>query len=395
MSNKSVCIERADVAPDGQIRVELRCHGDTDGAGSTATLQLPLRWVRDHSEDPASLDPASRQRLVDTFAIPGDLVVEALHHTPDALVIEWADGEPSSRLTLELLSGLAMPSMPRRETWGVENLPDLTGLPNVADVSPWRDADAVLHDDQALLEWLDDVDARGFGLVRGLDTTGGAAEQLARRVGPIRATIFGEMWTLASDLADHADSAYSETFLEPHTDGSYSHDSPGTQMFACMERSGTGGESILVDGFDVAERLRREAPEYYGLLTRVAVPGQYIEPGVHLRAERTTISVNSRGLVRQLTFNNYDRAPFLLDPEEMTAWYEAYGYLHELINDRSHWRTIRLDPGDVVLFDNWRTLHGRMAYTGTRVFEGCYHAHEDFESRLRVLQAVRPAEDGH
>ena len=33
-----------------------------------------------------------------------------------------------------------------------------------------------------------------------------------------------------------------------------------------------------------------------------------------------------------------------------------------------------------------RILHGRMAYTGHRLFEGCYHAHEDFDSRLRVVR---------
>jgi trimethyllysine dioxygenase len=38
-----------------------------------------------------------------------------------------------------------------------------------------------------------------------------------------------------------------------------------------------------------------------------------------------------------------------------------------------------------LVFDNWRCLHGRLEYTGTRVFEGCYHNREDFESKLRVL----------
>lgn len=380
MSNRSVRLDSAEIAPDGVILVEL----SVDGNDSVIErLHLPLRWVRDHSEDPDSLDPASRQRLVDTFAIPADLVVKSLHHTPGSLVVEWADDTPTTTLSVELLGEMAAPSSPGQNTWGADNLPDL------ADAAMWHPADAVLHDDDALFGWLDDVNRHGFGLVRGLDTDRRTAEALAQRVGPIRTTIFGGMWTLASDLSDHADSAYSETYLEPHTDGTYSHDSPGTQMFACMARSGTGGQSILVDGFEVVERLRTEEPAHVALLSSVAVPGQYLEPGVHLRAERPTIRLDGRGSVCQLTFNNYDRAPFLLDPDEMEAWYEAYTHLHELINDRTQWITIGLDPGDVVLFDNWRTLHGRMGYTGTRVFEGCYHAHEDFDSRLRVLRADR------
>ena len=49
----------------------------------------------------------------------------------------------------------------------------------------------------------------------------------------------------------------------------------------------------------------------------------------------------------------------------------------------------RVEPlgSDALLFDNWRTLHGRMSYVGRRIFEGCYHNHEDFISRLLTLQA--------
>ena len=43
-----------------------------------------------------------------------------------------------------------------------------------------------------------------------------------------------------------------------------------------------------------------------------------------------------------------------------------------------------LRPGDALLFDNWRALHGRRAYTGKRTLCGAYLNHEDFESRLRM-----------
>ena len=73
-----------------------------------------------------------------------------------------------------------------------------------------------------------------------------------------------------------------------------------------------------------------------------------------------------------MSFNNYDRAPFWLPEPQMSAFYEAYAALHELIIDESRWLEIRLEPGDALIFDNWRVLHGRRAYTGRRVFHGCY-----------------------
>ena len=46
----------------------------------------------------------------------------------------------------------------------------------------------------------------------------------------------------------------------------------------------------------------------------------------------------------------------------------------------------RLAPGRMLIFDNWRTLHGRKAYQGKRRLAGAYINKEDVESRLRVLQ---------
>jgi trimethyllysine dioxygenase len=38
-----------------------------------------------------------------------------------------------------------------------------------------------------------------------------------------------------------------------------------------------------------------------------------------------------------------------------------------------------------MMFDNWRVLHGRAAYTGHRHLCGAYLNHEDYESRRRLL----------
>ncbi len=341
-------------------------------------LRYPWKWVRDHGEDAASRDPVTGQRLVDTFAIPADLTAHRATASPSGVLVEWGDGAPPTELSAELLADVAgLIVAPSKQLWGAGTRPDPL---------PVLDHGEVVGSDVGVLAWLEAVERLGFGLVRGMPPTRDAAIELASRVAAPRHTIFGDVWALSPDVTDHADSAYGRHFLEPHTDGAYSHDAPGLQLFACLERGGVGGESVLVDGFAATERLRAEAPERYDVLTRVAVPGRYVEPGVDLRATRPTIGLDGAGAVRQITMNNYDRAAFLLPPDEMTAWYDAYAHLHRLVTDRAHWLLLRLEPGDVVLFDNWRTLHGRMGYTGPRVFVGCYHNREDFESRLRVLR---------
>jgi alpha-ketoglutarate-dependent taurine dioxygenase len=52
---------------------------------------------------------------------------------------------------------------------------------------------------------------------------------------------------------------------------------------------------------------------------------------------------------------------------------------------RLQWRH-PLRPGEVLLVDNWRVLHGRAAYQGERRLCGAYLNREDFESRLHILR---------
>jgi trimethyllysine dioxygenase len=73
----------------------------------------------------------------------------------------------------------------------------------------------------------------------------------------------------------------------------------------------------------------------------------------------------------------------------MRAFYRALKAFEALANsERLQWRH-PLRPGEVLLFDNWRALHGRAAYRGERRLCGCYLNREDFESRLRLLRAAR------
>ena len=113
------------------------------------------------------------------------------------------------------------------------------------------------------------------------------------------------------------------------------------------------------------------------------MPGQYIGDGAHLMSSRPVFRHDQTGELVQVSFNNGDRAPFLLEPDEQRAFYDALRAFEDLANDeRLQWRHV-LAPGEAMLFDNWRVLHGRKAYSGTRTLCGAYLNHEDFESRLR------------
>jgi len=357
---------------------------DADGVrvtvGSTGEL-FTWRWLRDHGEDAASLDADTLQRKVDTFSISDSVEGRAtLCNGDDTIRIEWADESPDTTCTEALfVRMLGLDGLPGPELWP-------SGSPTSESVR--TSFDELCDDDTALLRWLERVETTGFTVVSGLPPTAAAAKQLAERIAPPRSTVFGRVWRLAAEMQDHQDSAYSTTFLEPHTDNTYFTDAPGSLLFCCEQRTGSGGESILVDGFAIAEELRTSSPEVFQVLTTVPVPGRYVESGVHYEAERPAIRLDSAGHMQQVSFNNYDRSPMWLPEPLMSDFYTAYSEMHSLIVDQGRWLETRLEPGDALLFDNWRLLHGRKEYTGTRVFHGCYHDRDEYQSRLRTLRAA-------
>jgi trimethyllysine dioxygenase len=103
-------------------------------------------------------------------------------------------------------------------------------------------------------------------------------------------------------------------------------------------------------------------------------------------ARRPLFRHDQAGELQQVSYNNHDRAPFILPPEQQRRFYRALATFAGLCAEPSlHYRR-RLLPGSMVMFDNWRLLHAREAYVGYRRLAGAYLNREDVESRLRVLR---------
>ena len=210
-----------------------------------------------------------------------------------------------------------------------------------------------------------------------------SVEFLAKKIGYVRNSIFGGLWSFESN-ADMADSAYTNEELRPHTDSTYSNDAPGLQLLLCCEYDAKGGDSIMVDGLKIAETIKSKNQNLYDVLTKINVPGNYTGDGVILEAKRPIIKLDDNNHIDQISFNNYDRAPFRLDPELTKIFYEAISLFDNLANSKQYqWRHI-LKPGELLIFNNWRVLHGRGSFNGKRKMKGCYINKEDFDSSCKI-----------
>jgi trimethyllysine dioxygenase len=346
-------------------------------------LVLSLFWLRDHCQSPEALHPETRQRLADTFAIPADIEAESLSVAAEGgeLRVHWRHDGRVSRFAAGFLADLrpdpeALPVA--RELWNAASL---------AQALPQRTYAEFLTEDAALTDVLEKLERFGLCFIEDVPGTPEATRAVAERIAYIRVTIFGGYYDFTANL-EHKDTAYTSMAIGPHTDGTYCLDAPGYQIFHCLAADCTGGENVMLDGFEIAALMQQEHPEDYTVLTRVAIPGQYLDHsrGIQLMARRPLLRLDGTGRLVQVSYNNHDRAPFVLPVDEHRRFYRALCVFAALCDERTLQYRRRLLPGSVLLFDNWRVLHARDAYVGYRRLAGAYLNKEDVESRLRVLR---------
>jgi len=249
-----------------------------------------------------------------------------------------------------------------------------------------------MSEDLGLFEWLSNVNQFGFSFISGVPATPEATEELAQRIGFIRETQYGRFWEFTSNLSK-GDTAYTTLALGAHTDNTYFTDPCGLQLFHLLSHSnGSGGATLLVDGFYVASIFKELHPESYDLLSRIPVPD-------HSAGESTALYRPSppsgypvlghdplTGEITQVRWNNDDRSVMNhLQPDLVEKWYDAIRAWNECLKspDSEFW--IQLQPGTAVLIDNHRVLHGRSSFDGERRMCGAYIGVDEYRSKLAVL----------
>ena len=108
--------------------------------------------------------------------------------------------------------------------------------------------------------------------------------------------------------------------------------------------------------------LRGRDPAAFTCLTTTPVTFAYSDAAAVLRATSPMIGLDPRGRIRQIRLNGRSLAPVRLPAAQARAFYAAYRAFAELAADPEALVTTTLAPGDCVIFDNTRVLHGRTAF---------------------------------
>jgi gamma-butyrobetaine dioxygenase len=255
----------------------------------------------------------------------------------------------------------------------------------------WRDAVADRH---ALGRWLGGVRRFGFAVMTDVPRRSGFVCEVAALFGYVRETNYGRWFDVRAEV-NPSNLAYTNLGLQPHTDNPYRDPVPTLQLLACLENTVDGGESAVVDGFKVVERLKSEEDRFFDVLCRIPARFEYAgSPGVRLRAKRPIIELGPDGELLAIRFNNRSLAP-VTDGRyhDMILFYSAYRRFAELIEDERMAVTFKLQPGELFIVDNMRVLHARRAFSGagSRWLQGCY---ADKDGLLSTLAAIEGEMNG-
>lgn len=137
----------------------------------------------------------------------------------------------------------------------------------------------------------------------------------------------------------------------------------------CTSPAPSGGDSVLVDGYALAARLAAEHPSLHGFLTGCDVdffgsrtnPPRGVPPTPLLRR----MIEHTRGGRRAVRASDY-ALPVPREPYWDTHLAHIESYADVLATAFEAAPRFRLESGDLLVLDNYRFLHGRDAFTGSR-----------------------------
>ena len=163
-----------------------------------------------------------------------------------------------------------------------------------------------------------------------------------------------------------------------------------------LEKEATGGESLLVDGFAAAQQLKIESAEFFEVLATLPVPFGTKDREFDHRYCAPVLEHNAAGDLSSVRHTYWLRSPMSGEFDTLNTFYAAYRRFQEICNEPGNQLRFRLQPGQLMAFDNRRVLHGRDAFdpdSGHRLLRGCYGEREEVESRLRILYRTLRAQE--
>ena len=337
-------------------------------------------WLRERVNGEKFVDKSTQQRLFDPTQLQENIQIKDLSLCNDFLEVNFNDGASTKIAVIDIF----------KEFSSINEIKQIEKIKWDSSFSEQNtfEFDENLFETEEMYKALINFYQYGFVIFKNVPTRDNFIVKFANSIGSVRRTNFGEFFNVQSKLNPN-DLAYTSLNLAPHTDNPYRNPVPCIQILQCIENEVSGGLSTLVDGYTVSEKLKQEFTDYYKILTEVKIRFQFIDQTIVLEDWAEMIQLDESGNFKQVRFSpRLDFVP-LIDKEKLELFYSARKKLSELYNSENYKIEFKLLPGDLLMMDNYRLLHGRTKYDaneGNRFLQGCYIDYDSTEGRLKHLK---------
>ena len=284
-------------------------------------------WLRERVNGDKFVDNKTKQRLFDPTQIEEDIEIEKINLSSTFLEVTFSDGAFAKLSIDNLLNEFSNNNFVKF----IEKVEWDSSLNNNNNF----EFNENFFEKEEMYNALISFYKYGFVLFKKVPTKNNFLINFANSIGSVRRTNFGEFFNVKSKPSPN-DLAYTSLALAPHTDNPYRNPVPCIQMLHCIENDVQGGLSTLVDGFTVTEKLKKDFPNYYKILSEIKIRFQFIDQNIILEDWAEMIKLDENGKFKQVRFSpRLDFVP-LMDKDKLELYYAARKkYLNFLIQINS------------------------------------------------------------
>jgi len=344
-------------------------------------------WLRDNC--PTAHDKDSRHRMFNILKVSTDIKAKDFKIDDDGkLVIQWSEGDHTSYYDPKWLRENCYTLKNKQKYISPYKLWDSSLQNDLGSISV--EHDEILSSDQGLIKWLEILHHKGIAIVKNTPIEKESAFPALNRISHTRETFFKTPFEVIN-VSKPNNSAYSAHTLQNHMDLPWFETPPGYQFLHCLINSAEGGDSSAVDGFTVADYLRKNEKEIFETL--VSVPLKFRDKDytqVSIRGfHAPAISLTKDNDYNDIRFSVATMDALDCHPDIMDKVYKAHHRFGNLLHDDRFQIKFRLNPGEIFSFNNRRVLHGRTAFnpsSGQRHLQGYYIDRDEILGRLNYLK---------
>ena len=337
-------------------------------------------WLRERVNSENFLDQKTQQRLFDPTMLKSSSEISKVNISDKFLEVSFKDGAYAKLVIENILKEFEKDN----ELYFIDKISWKSDFQN----NNIYKFNKNFFEEKIMYESLLDFYKYGFVIFENVPTQDNFIVNFANSIGSIRRTNFGEFFNVKSKPNPN-DLAYTSLPLAPHTDNPYRKPVPCIQLLHCIENEVGGGLSTLVDGLAVTEELKKEHPSFFQILTEIKVRFKFVDDNVVLEDWAEMIQLDENKRLKQVRFSpRLDFVP-LMDKGKLELYYAARNKISEMYNSEKFRIEFKLKPGDLLMMDNYRLLHGRTEYNaneGNRFLQGCYIDYDSTEGKLKHLK---------